>query len=66
MVEFVAAGPTTFALAQPSELLKVPSGFRIAVWQKDLPGARMLSSVKLNGATIVYVGSTSKQVKKQQ
>eukprot|EP00775_Hariotina_reticulata_P002027 gene2027-2349_t len=56
-----AWGPTRYAAAQP-ELLKVPAGFRIALWQQDLPGARTLSSVMVNGATIVYVGSTSRQV----
>eukprot|EP00775_Hariotina_reticulata_P002029 gene2029-2351_t len=61
LVLLLAFGSTFYAAAQ-EELLKVPSGFSIAVWRKDLSGARMLASVKVKGDTIVYVGSVSSNV----
>jgi hypothetical protein len=45
------------------QLLTVPPGFNISVYQAGVPKARTISATVVNGSTIVYVGSPGSETK---
>ncbi|WIA39339.1 hypothetical protein OEZ86_005451 [Tetradesmus obliquus] len=52
-----AAEPVPEVKGLQPQLLTVPPGFNISVYQDGLPKARTISATVVNGSTIVYVGS---------